>query len=44
VLHSRQAAGNPKIEAFRSWIVDIAQESGFDSPRRVLRQGTRGVR
>lgn len=30
VLHSRQAAGNPKIEAFRSWIVGIAQESGLE--------------
>lgn len=40
VLHSRQAGDNPKIEAFRSWIVDIARESGLDMPRRGLRQGT----
>jgi LysR family transcriptional regulator, glycine cleavage system transcriptional activator len=44
VLHSRQAAGNPKIEAFRSWIIDIAQERGFDPPRRALRQGAHAAR
>jgi DNA-binding transcriptional LysR family regulator len=41
VLHSRQAAGNPKIEAFRSWIVDIARENDLEMPRRGLRQGPR---
>jgi hypothetical protein len=44
VLHSRQAAGNRKIEAFRSWIIDIAQERGFDPPRRALRQGAHAAR
>jgi LysR family glycine cleavage system transcriptional activator len=44
VLHSRQAAGNPKIEAFRSWIVGIAQECGFDPPRRGVRQGKHAAR
>jgi DNA-binding transcriptional LysR family regulator len=41
VLHARQAAGNPKIEAFRSWIVDIARENDLEMPRRGLRQGPR---
>jgi LysR family transcriptional regulator, glycine cleavage system transcriptional activator len=39
VLHSRQAAGNPKIEAFRSWIVGVAQAGGLAVPRPRLRQG-----
>jgi DNA-binding transcriptional LysR family regulator len=27
VLHAKQAAGNAKIEAFRAWIVSVAQRS-----------------
>lgn len=34
VLHAKQAAGNAKIEAFRSWIVSVAQRSRVDIPRR----------
>src|SRR5262245_14215344 len=34
VLHAKQAAGNAKIEAFRSWIVSIAQRSRLDVPHR----------
>ena len=34
VLHAKQAAGNAKIEAFRSWIVAIAQRSRLDVSRR----------
>jgi LysR family glycine cleavage system transcriptional activator len=44
VLHARQAAGNPKIEAFRSWIIDIARESGLDMTRQGSRQDTRAAR
>ena len=41
VLHAKQAAGNAKIEAFRSWIVGVAQRSRLDVPRRELRAGKR---
>ena len=41
VLHAKQAAGNAKIEAFRSWIVAIAQQTRLDVPHRKLRQGKR---
>jgi LysR family transcriptional regulator, glycine cleavage system transcriptional activator len=34
VLHSGQTAGNPQLEAFRSWIVGVAQESRPDVPGR----------
>lgn len=34
VLHAKQAAGNAKIEAFRSWIVSVAQRSRLDVPHR----------
>ena len=37
VLHAKQAAGNAKIEAFRAWIVSVAQRSRLDVSRRELR-------
>jgi hypothetical protein len=39
VLHAKQAAGNAKIEAFRAWIVSIAQRSRLDVSGRELRKG-----
>jgi LysR family glycine cleavage system transcriptional activator len=33
VLHARQAAGNAKIEAFRSWIVSLPQTRSLDVVR-----------
>jgi LysR family transcriptional regulator, glycine cleavage system transcriptional activator len=44
VLHARQTAGNPKIEAFRSWIVGAAQAPGIELPRRSGRERTRAGR
>jgi LysR family transcriptional regulator, glycine cleavage system transcriptional activator len=41
VLHAKQAAGNAKIEAFRAWIVGVAQRSRLDVPRGELRPGKR---
>ena len=41
VLHAKQAAGNAKIEAFRSWIVGVAQRGRLDVQRRELRQDKR---
>jgi LysR family glycine cleavage system transcriptional activator len=34
VLHAKQAAGNAKIEAFRSWIVRVAERNRVDVPSR----------
>src|SRR5262249_28732036 len=41
VLHARQAAGNVKIEAFRSWIMGAPQIRGPDVSPPVLRQAKR---
>jgi len=41
VLHAKQAAGNAKIEAFRAWIVSVAQRSRLDVPCRELCEGKR---
>src|SRR5712691_817161 len=38
VLHAKQAAGNPKIEAFRSWIVGLPQTRGLDVAGRASRR------
>jgi len=44
VLHAKQATGNAKIEAFRSWIVGVAQRSRLDVGPRESRQGKRIAR
>ena len=44
VLHAKQAAGNAKIEAFRSWIVSVAQRTRLDVPRRELRERAQSTR
>jgi DNA-binding transcriptional LysR family regulator len=43
VLHARQAAGNAKIEAFRSWLVGAPQARELEVKGRRLREGKRAA-